>query len=166
MLAKKIGLTSINAWISIVLVTNAFVWYFFVLEILENISNTLEINGFASILVWIAHFASLAFSAVFGASLSRRFTDRMSFLLLWMILGTATSIVSVLIDLTYVPNVLLLSSIWGISLGLGMPCCMGYFTENTEIEKRGRLGGIILLISGVSMTVLGMMAGDNIAVRT
>jgi len=52
----------------------------------------------------------------------------------------------------------------GISLGLGMPNCMGYFTDNVSVEKRGRIGGITMLVSGFGMLALGATLANNIIV--
>ena len=164
-LNKFRGVTK-NALMSIVLVTNAFVWYYFVINFLQKIVKTMPADSVAPTLVWSFHFAGFAFSALAGSALANKVQNKRSFLIFWMALGTATSLASTLMDLTYIPNILILSPLLGISLGLGMPSCMGYFTETIQVQNRGRVGGITLLLSGVGMAVLKLAVGDNIFLQT
>jgi MFS family permease len=57
------------------------------------------------------------------------------------------------------------SLILSISFGWGMPNCMGYYTDHTRVENRGRLGGIMMLISGLGMFLLGITAVESIKLR-
>jgi MFS family permease len=43
---------------------------------------------------------------------------------------------------------------------------MGYFTEKVKIEKRGSIGGLILLLSGLIMSLLGMLSAGDIFLQT
>ena len=169
MLAKKFLASAANAkytLISIVLVTNAFVWYYFVIEMLKAIVNTAQIDQSTTLLIWVLHFGGMSFSALLGASLAKKVKDRTRFILLWMLSGVILSVISIGMNLTYIPNILALSLLFGVSLGLGMPICMGYFTQNVTVEKRGRVGGIIFLLSGLTIVVLGIAAGADIGLQT
>jgi len=44
----------------------------------------------------------------------------------------------------------------GISTGVGMPSCLAYFADCTFVENRGRIGGIILLITNLSAPLLAI----------
>ena len=144
---------------NIILVSNAFVWYFFVITVLKNAAANFQSN--AILQIWVLHFSSIAISAVIGAALTSRLHNRAKFLVFWMILGILASAITLSLNMTYLPNVLAISSLLGFSLGIGMPCCMGYFTENIKIESRGRVGGIIFLLSGLGMVILAMASGGN-----
>jgi MFS family permease len=152
--------------ISIVLVINAFVWYYFISELLKDIVGTLVIDQLTTIAIWSAHYGGIVFSALAGFLIAKKIKNRTGFLIVWMILGTISSIASIVVDLTYIPNIIAIALFWGISLGLGMPCVMGYFTESVETGNRGRVGGIMLLLTGIGMVVLGIIGGENIALRT
>src|SRR3989337_2809111 len=128
MLPNKFGALSRNAFTSIVLLTNAFVWYYLVIDVLQKIVKTLPNDNLTSTLVWTFHFAGIAFSALVGSALVNRVKNRHHFLILWMALGTVSSLATIFMNLTYMPNVLTLSLLLGVSLGIGMPSCMGYFT--------------------------------------
>jgi MFS family permease len=165
MLSDRFRITARNTITNIVLVTNAFVWYYLVIRILDNISIKIGMVQFTT-LMWSVHFAGIVFSAIAGASLANKVGDRTRFLMLWMSLGAATSLVSLVVDTTYVPNVLALSLLWGVSLGLGMPSCMGYFTKSIQIENRARVGGIMLLLSGLGFAAFGTTAAEDIGLQT
>ncbi len=163
----KFRVTAKSTVTNIVLVTNAFVWYYLVIRILDNISIKTGMGSSSTMLMWAVHFGGMAFSAIAGASLVNRISDRKRFLELWMIFGVISSAISLVLDTSYVPNVMLLSLILGSSLGLGMPSCMGYFTESIRIENRGRVGGVMLLLSGVGIAALGALAPPgNISLQT
>jgi MFS family permease len=152
--------------INILLVTNAFVWYYFIIIILQTILKTTQVDQSTTVLIWVLHFAGIAVSAVIGASFAKKIKNTSRFILFWMLLGVALSVISIRADLTSIPSILALSLLFGVSLGLGMPSCMGYFTQNMTIEKRGRVGGIIFFLSGLIIVALGMIAGENIGLQT
>ena len=100
-------------------------------------------------------------SAFVGASLSNRLGRKSRFLSIWMILGIVLPFASLLINPTDVLSVTLLGLGFSLSLGIGLPSCMGYFTSNNAVETRGRLGGLIMLFTGMSVIVLKtFLAGD------
>ena len=166
MIPKKFQFTSGKALVSVVLVTNALVWYYLVNELLKDIMETTSMEPFTAQMIWIAHFAGIIFSAIAGAVLAAKVKDRTRFLMFWMVLGIISSLTGAVVDLTYIPNILALSLFFGISLGIGMPSCMGYFTESMKIENRGRIGGAILLLSGITMAAFGSITGKNINLET
>jgi MFS family permease len=163
MLSDKFRVTARSTITNIVLVTNAFVWYYLAIKILYDIVN---VTAMDSLLVWGIHFSGITFSAIAGASLARKVGDRTRFLTFWMALGVVSSVVAMAVDISSVPSILILSLLLGVSLGLGMPSCMGYFTENMKIQNRGRSAGIIILISGLTMAGFGTIAAENIGVQT
>jgi MFS family permease len=162
---SRFRVTARYAITNAILVINAFVWYYLAFDILLELSGTGVMGYFTTLVLWIAHFASLIFSAIVGALLANWIKERTRFLTVWMVLGVASSAVSIIVDTTYVPNILLLSLLFGVSLGLGMPSCMGYFTESIETERRGSMGGIILLISGIAWAAVGAGTGGNIGLQ-
>jgi len=150
--------------INIALISNAFIWYYFAINFLIDVLKDHPANQFAS-LVWVLHFAGIILSAIIGAEIGER-VSRSNFLVFWTVFGATVSLSSIVIDISYVANLLILSLFLGVSLGIGMPCCMGYFNENIEIEKRGRLAGVILLLSGVTMFTLRIVTIGNIGLQS
>lgn len=168
-LKNKIQANTLNAKqaaISIVLVTNAFVWYYFIIMILQGVEKNFSMDESTTLLMWILHFSGIIFSALVGATLVKKIKNRNRFLLLWMLTGVLLSGIAVLVSLAYVPTVLLLSLLFGVSLGIGMPTCMDYFSETVAIEKRGLVAGIIFFLSGTIIASLGMISDGNTSLQT
>ena len=150
---------------NIVLLVNAFVWYYFALDFLRNAISIISIDYATTLLIWTLHFGGLIISALVGAFIINRVKDRKSIIVVWMVFGVIASLATIALQTLSVPAVLMLSPLLGVSLGIGMPCCMGYFTENTKTENRGRLGGIILFLSFMGMVALGATSSGDIDVQ-
>lgn len=154
------SIRSTNSLVNVILVTNAFVWYFFVITILKNVVGNFQ-SPLLALQIWGIHFLAIVISAIIGANFAGRIHNRSKFLVFWMILGMLSSVFSLFLDVTYVSNALAIAFLLGLSLGIGMPSCMGYFTESIKIENRGRIGGIIMLISGLGMIGLATISEGN-----
>ena len=147
------------------LVTNAFVWYYFVIEMLNTAVQAAKINQSTALVIWILHFTAIGFSAIIGASFVKRIKDKSRFIFYWMFSGLILSMISIVLNLTVVQNILVLSLLFGVAFGFGMPSCMGYFADNIAVEKRGRIGGIIFLLSSLIIVGLGIVAGRMLALK-
>ncbi len=140
------------------LVSNAFAWYYVVINLLSDI---LKDNPLAS-WVWLVHFCGIIFSALLGTYLAKKVGGRSRFLTLWMILGIISSLAVMLVSIADISIILLTSLFLGISLGLGMPNCMGYFNDYVPLENRGKMAGIIILFSGIGMLGLNLFLAYGI----
>ena len=72
------------------------------------------------------------------------------FLCLWSVLGISSSL---LLAVTYSSSsslILASTGLLGISIGLGMPMCLGFFVKSVLIEDRGKMGGLILFATTFS----------------
>ena len=131
--------------VSIFLISNALVWYFAVLSAMPS-------DGIS---LWApVHFSALIVSAFAGASYAKQL-ERSKFLMLWMITGVVSSTMLFGLGSTSAVIVSLTAFFLGLSLGFGMPACMSYFTDNVQIESRGRVGGIAMLVSGIGIVGFG-----------
>lgn len=151
-LSDLFGLGMKKNLVSIILICNAFVWYFSVLSSLESTS--------PSTLVLIVHFSALILSALAGASLARQM-ERSRFLILWMTLGI---IASLMLSALRSPSEMLsclVSLCLGLSFGFGMPACMSYFTDTVPIESRGRVSGLALFASGIGIVAFGFAISSD-----
>ena len=144
---RLLGLANKQVVVSVALIVNALIWYASVLRFVQA--------NEPNICVLVIHFSGLIISAFFGASIAKRI-ERSHLLIFWMFLGTASSFF--LFGLTV--NSLLVSSLvslfLGVSLGIGMPAAMSYFTDCTDVEKRGRISGIGLLLTGIGIFVFNI----------
>lgn len=147
---------------SVFLIANAIVWYFLVATTLEQIISKATTNQFETLLIWSAHFAAFAFSLVAGTFLIKKI-NRKNLFFAWTLLGVISPIGLLVFNITQTSVVLVMSVLFAISLGLGMPNCMEYFTRSTSTERRGHFGGLILLITGVGLFVVGMTNTGSIA---
>jgi MFS family permease len=135
------------------LLVNVFAWLFFLRSLLEQIiiSNNLTNN----IVIWVTFYVSIIASSIIGAVLSKNYSG-FRFLYSWMALGAISSLLPALItSFTLVP-LLIVSAIFGVSFGLGMPSCLAFFSETTKVENRGRIGGIIFLAVSLSAPILAV----------
>jgi MFS family permease len=140
--------------VAIILICNAFVWYYTVLSLMQS--------SVENVFLWApVHFSALIVSAFAGASYARRM-ERSRFLTLWMIMGVVSSVMLFGLDSTSPTVVSLVSLFSGLSLGFGMPACMSYFTDNVPIESRGRVSGIIMLASGIGIVAFGSAPVDDL----
>jgi len=146
---------------NILLVANAFVWYYTVLAAMQEAVGRLSPAGsLTSIMVWAIHFSGLIFSALIGASLAKKI-ERTRLLMLWMILGIISSMALFALNSSSVFIISLIGLLLSVSLGLGMPTCVSYYTDNIQVENRGRIGGVTLLASGVGILAFGLASiGD------
>jgi MFS family permease len=140
--------------VSTILVGNAFVWYYAVLNALTSITPSIPLWA------WFLHFSGLIVSALVGASFGRRF-DRSKFLIAWLIMGIVSSATFSALDGTSLVMVGLVSLFLGLTLGFGMPACMSYFSDSVAIESRGRMSGITMLGSGIGIAVFGSLLGTD-----
>lgn len=163
--SEKYELITRFAFANVLLVTNAFIWYFYAVIILEQVIDKAIPDYFTMLLIWSIHFAGLTLSALSGALLTKKVRGRTFFLVLWMTLGVASSLVLMILNISEVLCVLIVSFLFGISLGLGMPSCMGYYTKYTIIENRGRFGSIIMFVSGLGMFLLGTVKIESITLQ-
>jgi MFS family permease len=136
--------------VSIILIGNAFVWYYTVISVLSSLQSTKP-----SILVWVVHFSALILSALAGASFGNQL-ERSKFLILWMFAGVISSAMLFALNSTSVVLVSMVSLFSGLSLGLGMPACMSYFSDSVAVENRGRVSGVTMLASGVGIAAFGL----------
>jgi MFS family permease len=139
---------------NIILVANALVWYATILFALQDavggVGEKSPFDWTGQILIWTAHFSGLIISALIGASLTKKI-DQRRFLIAWIALSVISSLGLSALNSANVIILSFLALFLGISLGLGMPACMSYYSDSELVENRGRIGGITMLISGVGI---------------
>ena len=151
--------------VNIFMFTNSLVWYAFAINILEKNVTALQLNFLENMLIWSIHFVAILFFAFIGVSISKKFGGRIRFLTIWLLLGTLLPFIP-LIFTSNVLIVILLCFIFGFSFGLGMPTYMGYFISQTPQENRGKIGGFMLLFTGLGTAGLGQLISiESIALQ-
>jgi hypothetical protein len=148
-----------------VLIVNAFTWYFVVFGVLKEILNSVDMMPYEIAMVWSVHFIGVAGATLLGAILPNRVISRNNLLTVWMLFGVISSIIPVFVGTTHIVSISVISFIFGVSFGFGMPSCMGYYSDSTVTENRGRLGGFVYFGMGVGLFLLRMIAMPSLIVE-
>jgi len=159
---NQIGIAPRYAVATIVLLSNAFIWYFCAFAAFKGIVTEANLNYFDALVVWSANFCGAALSALVGAILIGKIGKRTTFLALWTMLGVFSSLALIYANATVISNMVIFSLLLGVSFGLGMPVAMASFVDSTVIERRARFGGIILFINyaGAFVLLLAIIASN------
>ncbi len=159
-IANRLGLDS-NASINVIIVANALVWYLSAFRFLQNVSSLPRFSGLLIVVIALS-IAALIFSAFIGTLVLDRFKRRLAFLKYWTIIGIFLSSSLLLLDLTNASVLIAIAGIFGAYFGIGIPAFMGYFAATTTVQNRARLGGITILIMGISYAIVSSIGGTDI----
>jgi len=148
---SKMGIRPKIALVNIILIVNVFVWYTYASAVLKKIVDESVFNSFETLMFYTVSFCGAVVSMLIGAFLVNKFLNRNRFLLVWTLIGMGSSILTFLLGTTTIINVSILSFLFGVSFGLGLPASMGYFADSTVPENRARFGAIMLLAMFLGM---------------
>jgi len=142
------------------LLFNSLSWFFITRRIIYAILNDLNVAYQQNLLIWGIYDLAIIGASIAGSILSGRI-KRLTFLYLWLLLGTITSALLSFfyLSLAYILSV---SFLWGISFGIGMPLCLAFFTEYTAFENRGRTAGIVVFAASISTPLVVMLSTMNL----
>lgn len=157
-----------NVLASIILIINAIVWLSCASGTLKEIMGNVAFTDYEILMIWSVNLLGAVTSILTGAFFADKFDQRVRFLLFWILLGMISSITPVFVDIESITGVLIISFLFSVSLGFGLPTSMAYFAEYTVIENRARLGGIVLFLAmGLGAFSLNLMATiDNIMISS
>jgi MFS family permease len=144
---------------SIILISNIFIWYSLAFNVLKELIH--ETN----MVMWGIHFIAATFSAIVGSIITDKIHRRIIFIVLWMISGIISSLALIGINPANALHVSVISCLFGVSFGLGLPASMAFFAHSTKVENRAKLGGLILFIDGLGAFLFGMIPVDVIATQ-
>lgn len=150
--SRKSDIINKDFLIVFILLFNALTWYSMVPMVINNILSFFKPAYTQGLLIWTVFSGSIIASGILGSILSKKI-GRLNFLYLWMILGVVVSLSPTLLGSITLTNITIISVLFGISFGLGMPSCLAYFADYTRFEYRGRIAGLILLVSNLSALV-------------
>jgi MFS family permease len=165
-LFKNFGINLKLSAVNVILLANAFIWYFLAFGILEQLTTALELPGYEVIIVIGVNIAGIAFAGIIGSLLVDKLKTRSRFLYNWTLAGVFLSLIPLVFNVTNYLELLGVSVAFGLYFGIGMPATMGYFAASTSTENRSRLGGITFLIIGLSFAVLGNLGTGNITLAS
>jgi len=136
-----------------VLLFNVFTWLYLLASLLDKIIISNLITN--DLVIWVTFYISIIVSSIIGSVLSNKIS-RLKFLYSWMALGVIASLLPALVNNFTVLGILIISALFGASFGLGMPSCLAFFTDCTNVENRGRIGGIIFLVANLCAPLLAV----------
>jgi len=153
---KESGIARKDFFIIFILLFNAFTSLYIISIIIDDLLSVPNVTYTQTLIIWTSYFAAIVGSSIVGSILSNKIR-RLSFLYLWLILGVVISPLPALLNNFSVTHVLVVSILLGVSSGLGMPSCLAYFADWTLVENRGRIGGIVLLITNLSAPLFAIL---------
>ena len=86
------------------------------------------------------------FSAIIGSVTSER-VNRRKFLFSWIIVGLLANISLLFTQEFGSVHFFFVSSVLGVSIGLGFPSCLAFIADCTAVEERAKTSGIIVLVT-------------------
>jgi MFS family permease len=139
-----------------ILLVNAFAWLYMMPLMISDIIISANIAATQELIVWSAYYGAIIISSIIGSIISTRI-NRLKFIYTWIVLGVLSSLAPTLITSFSLTGCFTISILLGASFGLGMPSCLAYFADITQIENRGRISGITLLTSMVIVPVFAII---------
>lgn len=150
---------------NVVLVANAFIWYFLAYRILQQLIGKLPVTDTETLAVLGINVACIAVTAIIGSLLADKLSRR-KLLSWWMFSGVFVSLMLFFYVPSTVVDLIIVSAIFGGYFGLGMPSVMGHFAQSTIYANRARLGGIIFLVISLGFFLIGSLVVSDITLAS
>jgi MFS family permease len=149
------------AALNVIVVANAFIWYLLAFNTLKGLLETdSSWAGNTSILIFGINLAAIILSGLLGSFIVDKFKKRRIFLYLWLASGIAVSVIPQFLNVNNLTGIGLISAIFGVYFGLGMPATMGYFSSFLKIEGRGKMSGITFLLIASTFVIARFLIFD------
>lgn len=141
---------------SVVLVVNTLAWYFIVFDVLQKMIESTSLTTIETVSIFALNLTTAAVSALLGGILSSRAGNRIPLFAIWLTIGVSSSLLPLVLTTSNLTTLYILAFTFGVSLSLGLPSCMAYFAESTEVNNRARAGGFAFLASGITIFLFGL----------
>lgn len=150
-----------------ILFSSSFAWFFVFYNYFDDIFVVFNTDTFWLISGNMLFLISVFVSAVFGSVIAGR-VNRRKLLFLWIVFE-----VLVILPLPFfrgTESLIFFSILAGASFGVGFPSCMAFLADSTTVDERGRVSGLVLLVTFVFVflsmlvnSVLGFPSGIGYA---
>jgi MFS family permease len=127
-----------------ILLFNSFTWFYMTILTVDSIIKDTNM----ALTIWTIYYMAIVSSSLVGSILANKI-KRLNILYFWMALGTVTSLSPILTKDIFILYTSIPSLLLGVSVGLGMPSSLSYFADSTLVENRGRVSGIIFLVTNL-----------------
>jgi MFS family permease len=141
--SEKIRVCKRKYFAVFVLVITALAYFYTMSNVLTDFTTALAVSYSEKSLIMAAYYVGVGISTAVGAFLSNGFVRRRTLLFSWLFFSMVSLLLSLVVEDAPANAVAIISWIWGLSVGLGMPSSMASFADATEIERRGRIGGLL-----------------------
>jgi len=142
--------------VAFALLFNTFSWYYLGRLIVTKIGLTFGENSFENLVLGVVYPSSLVLSAIVGSVFLMKMRRTRTFEA-WLVFGVGASLYSALFLGSSFLWAVTAAVALGVSLGVGLPSALGYFTETVSVENRGKVGGIVLLGTFLSFPLILMV---------
>lgn len=143
-------------------VATAFIWYLLAFNTLRELTTNQNATASEALFIFGVNAGAIALSGLLGSFIIDKFKKRRLFLYIWIVSGIALSILPLALNVANINELTIISLIFGLYFGLGMPATMGYHSSFTNIEGRAKIGGLTFLIIGVSFAVISFIPFDSL----
>ena len=146
-LTKDMTISNKKLLAVILLFSSSFAWFFIFHQYFDNLispGTSLDAFGYnASIIIFLV---CIVISAFIGSIIVEK-VNRRKFLLFWIVFGILATFP--IFFFRGDEFLIIFAILAGSSFGLGFPSCQAFIADSTTPEERGRVAGIVILVSFV-----------------
>jgi MFS family permease len=150
------------AFVNIVQLANAFIWYLLAYNMLQTLLEQINATSSESLLITALNTGGIALAGLLGSLFFDKNRDRWRFLVIWIAVGVALSLLPLSFNTSNITIIAVISVIFGVYFGLGMPATMGYHANVTKVDERGKISGFAFLIIGIVSSIAGLVFFESI----
>jgi MFS family permease len=137
-----------------IIVFNSLTWYTLTYAMFYSSINNLHVSAAETLVFFAVYYVGVAGSAILGSVICPH-VRRNSFVL-WILAGMVMSALLATIASNTTSVNILISFLFGISMGVCLPSCLAYFADVTFVENRGIHGGITWSAIGFGTLLLAL----------
>ena len=146
-----------DASLALVLVMNAFSWYFPLYIFLTDTLKDVNTGYLESLIIFGSHYIAVILSALIATHLAEKSASRRTLLVVWALLGILSSSLLFVLRSGDLLGICVVVILLGIALGFGLPNCLAYLADSTETENRGRVAGLTFFVALLGMLSIGFL---------
>ncbi|MCW3982119.1 MAG: hypothetical protein NWE81_03290, partial [Candidatus Bathyarchaeota archaeon] len=144
-----------NHVLAFVLLVNSFSWLFIGQKLIAQVQGPFHSLAFPLSIILSSLAGALCLSKV----------SRGKLLAGWVLLGVVTSLFLGVSQASPLAAMIVTLAI-GASFGIGIPSCLAFFADCVPIEKRGKVGGISLFATTLSVSLMAWALNSEFSMMT
>ena len=160
----KFGKNLRLATLNIMMVANAFIWYLLAFNTLKELVAQQSASTSDTLLIFGVNTSAIVLAGLIGSFLADKIKKKTHFLYIWLASGIVLSLIPLGLNVGNITHLIIISLIFGVYFGLGMPATMGYHSALTNTESRGRIGGASFLIIAFTFAIAGLLIFDSLVI--